>query len=88
MRLKILFKEYSLLTNHPEVLHILDTNHHHILRNCKTHPIGDKEEASLLRIYHERLPVKKTHNRFIAVHREPWARTNHNEFGVSGFRGH
>ena len=86
--MKVFFKECPLLTNHPEIVHILHTNHHCIFRNCKFLPVWDKKEASFLRIYHKWIFVKKTLNRFITVYRKSRTGTDHNKFGVSCLRSH
>ena len=39
MRLKIFFKECSLLANHPKVFHILNAHHNHVFRNGKPLPV-------------------------------------------------
>ena len=41
------FEQFSLMTNHTEVLHILDTHHNDSLRNGKLLPIINEYETAL-----------------------------------------
>ena len=81
-----LLEELSLLTNHAEVLHVLNANHNDILRNYKPLPICHKPETAFLWISHKLPTIQHTRNRFVCVNRETRTWAYRHKFGVTRFR--
>ena len=88
VRMKVFFKECPLPTYHPEILHILNTHHDHVLRYGEPLPFGDKQETAFLRIHRKRLSAKGALHRLLAVHRESRARPHGDKLGVSCHGSH